>query len=191
MSSDIVRRIIDSEVRDVMWHFVKHFWTITKHRHAVIVHCARAGILWQGLFHDLSKYSPAEFIPGARFYLGDRSPTEAERKELGYSAAWMHHKGRNKHHFEYWTDYNIKTRRIEAVKMPLRYVKEMFCDRVAAGKIYLGKNYTNDNPINYFMGGNARHIMHPETAALLEEWLLMLQREGEEKTFAYIKSIKE
>lgn len=191
MSSDIVRRIIDSEVRDVMWHFVKHFWTITKHRHAVIVHCARAGILWQGLFHDLSKYSPAEFIPGARFYLGDRSPTEAERKELGYSAAWMHHKGRNKHHFEYWTDYNIKTRRIEAVKMPLRYVKEMFCDRVAAGKIYLGKNYTNDNPIDYFMGGNARNIMHPETAALLEGWLRMLQKEGEEKTFAYIKSIKE
>lgn len=174
-----------------MWHFVKHFHTITKHRHAVIAHCAKTGILWQGLRHDLSKYSPAEFLPGARFYLGDRSPTEAERRMLGYSKAWMHHKGRNKHHFEYWTDYSPQTRRLEAVKMPLNYVKEMFCDRVAAGKIYLGKKYTNDNPIEYFLNGNAKNLMHPETAALLQEWLLMLQREGEEKTFAYIKKLKE
>ncbi len=174
-----------------MWHMVKHFLTITRHRHKVIYHCNKCGILWQGLRHDLSKYSPCEFFAGARFYLGDRSPTEAERKEYGYSAAWMHHKGRNKHHFEYWTDYNPATRRMEAVEMPLRYVKEMFCDRVAAGKIYLGKNYTNDNPINYFNNGNAKSAMHPKTAALLESWLKMLQEEGEKKTFAHIKSLKE
>ena len=173
-----------------MWHVLKHFMTITRHRHKVIYHCSKCGILWQGLRHDLSKYSPTEFFAGAKFYLGDRSPTEAERKAYGYSAAWMHHKGRNRHHFEYWTDYSPATRRMEPVEMPLRYVKEMFCDRVAAGKIYLGKNYTNDNPINYFENGNAKTIMHPETAKLLEGWLKMLQKEGEKKTFAYIKSIR-
>lgn len=174
-----------------MIHWIKHFCTITKHRHMVIRHCAKAGILWQGLWHDLSKYTPTEFIPGAKFYMGDRSPTEAERKKYGYSLAWMHHKGRNRHHFEYWMDYSLQTRRMEAVKMPIRYVKEMFCDRVAAGKIYLGKNYTNDNPINYFRGGNAKHSMHSETASELEKWLLMLQTEGEDKTFAYIRGIKD
>ncbi len=173
-----------------MWHMVKHFVTITRHRHKVISHCAKCGIFWQGLRHDLSKYSPCEFLAGARFYLGDRSPTEAERNQYGYSAAWMHHKGRNRHHFEYWTDYNPASRRMEAVEMPLKYVKEMFCDRVAAGKIYLGKKYTNDNPINYFLNGNAKTVMHPKTAALLESWLRMLQRDGEKKTFAYIKSLK-
>ncbi len=173
-----------------MWHFVKHFCTITRHRHMVIRHCAKAGILLQGLRHDLSKYSPAEFLPGARFYLGDRSPTEAERRDLGYSAAWMHHKGRNKHHFEYWTDYSVKTRRLEPVEMPLNYVKEMFCDRVAAGKIYQGKNYTENNPIDYFMKGNARNMMHPATSALLESWLRMLREEGETKTFSYIRQLK-
>lgn len=172
-----------------MWHFVKHFCTITKHRHMVIRHCAKAGILWQGLRHDLSKYSLAEFIPGAKYYLGYKSPTEAERMEIGYSAAWMHHKGRNKHHFEYWTDYNPQTKKMSPVEMPLRYTKEMFCDRVAAGKIYLGKNYTNDNPINYFLNGNARYVMHPNTAKVLEEWLLMLQQCGEKETFAYIKKL--
>ena len=89
-----------------MLHIIKHFLTITKHRHKVIYHCFKCGILWQGLRHDLSKYSMTEFIPGARYYLGDRSPTEAERRTIGYSAAWLHHKGRNKHHFEYWIDFS-------------------------------------------------------------------------------------
>lgn len=173
-----------------MWHIWKHFVTITRHRHMVIRHCYKAGILIQGLKHDLSKYSPTEFIPGAKFYQGDRSPTEAERKAYGYSKAWMHHKGRNKHHFEYWTDYNPATKRLEAVEMPLKYVKEMFCDRVAAGKIYLGDNYTDDNPINYFLRGSAQTAMHPETAKLLESWLRMIQSEGEDKTFSYIRKLK-
>ncbi|MBQ6558661.1 MAG: catalase, partial [Clostridia bacterium] len=103
---------------------------------------------------------------------------------------WMHHKGRNKHHFEYWTDYNIETHKMEAVEMPLKYVKEMFCDRVAAGKIYLGDKYTDHNPIDYFEKGNAKNMMHPKTAKLLEGWLRMLLEEGESKTFAYIKSLK-
>lgn len=173
-----------------MWHWIKHFSTITRHRHKVIYHCFKCGILWQGLRHDLSKYSPTEFFAGAKYYLGDRSPTEGERMAYGYSKAWMHHKGRNKHHFEYWTDYNPETRRMEAVEMPLKYVKEMFCDRVAAGKIYLGDKYTGNNPIEYFEKGNAKTGMHPKTAALLEGWLRMLQKEGEEKTFAYIRSLK-
>lgn len=173
-----------------MWHLLKHFTTITRHRHKVIAHCYKCGILWQGLRHDLSKYSPTEFFAGAKFYLGDRSPTEAERREYGYSKAWMHHKGRNKHHFEYWTDYSPKTGRMESVEMPLNFVKEMFCDRLAAGKIYLGNNYTNNNPIEYFERGNARDNMHQSTSDLLEEWLKMLREQGEKKTFNHIKSLK-
>ncbi|MDE7228871.1 MAG: catalase [Oscillospiraceae bacterium] len=166
-----------------------HFKTITKHRHTVIAHCARAGILWQGLKHDLSKYSPAEFLPGARFYLGTRSPNEAEREKYGYSLAWMHHKGRNRHHFEYWTDYNPKVHRMEPVKMPLKYVVEMFCDRVAASKIYQGENYRDDSALKYFIHGKAHRKIHPETSALLEKLLKMLAKHGEEKTFAYIRQL--
>ena len=97
----------------------KHFVTITRHRHKVIQHCFKAGIFWQGCLHDLSKYKPSEFIVGAKYYQGTRSPNEAEREDKGYSVAWMHHKGRNKHHFEYWTDYNIQTKTIQPVKMPM------------------------------------------------------------------------
>lgn len=172
-----------------MAHPFLHFCTITKHRHRVISHCFRAGIGWQGLFHDLSKYSPAEFIPGARYYQGTRSPNEGERETLGYSLAWMHHKGRNRHHFEYWNDLSTKTKMYEPVKMPLRFVKEMLCDRIAASKIYRGKAYTDAMPLEYFQRGNARKKMHPDTADLLESWLVMLAERGERETFAYLKKI--
>lgn len=167
----------------------KHFATITRHRHKVIAHCFRAGIGWQGLFHDLSKYSPTEFIPGVKYYQGTRSPNEREREVFGYSAAWMHHKGRNRHHFEYWNDINPATKMYESVPMPMRFVKEMFCDRVAASKIYQGTNYTDEHPLIYFRRGNARKKMHPTTADLLEEWLVMLAEKGEAETFAHIKRI--
>jgi hypothetical protein len=174
-----------------MLHVIKHFNTITKHRWIVFKHCVRAGIIWQGLTHDLSKYSPTEFIEGARFYLGFKSPTEREREVYGYSKAWVHHKGRNRHHFEYWTDYSVKTKKLEPVKMPIKYVKEMFCDRVAAGKVYLGDKYTNDNPIDYFKKGRAATAMHTETAALLEKWLIRLQKDGEKAAFKEIRETKE
>ena len=172
-----------------MSHPIKHFKTITKHRHAVIRHCFKCGIGFQGLFHDLSKYSLTEFIPGAKYYVGTKSPNEKEREVYGYSLAWMHHKGRNKHHFEYWVDINMQSKRYEPVPMPMRYVTEMFCDRVAACKIYLGKDYTDSSALEYYIRGNARAKMHVETADLLEEWLRMLAEKGEKETFEHIKKV--
>ena len=166
-----------------------HFKTITKHRHKVIEHCIKAGIPIQGLLHDLSKYSPTEFLMGAEYYLGTRSPNEAEREAKGYSDAWLHHKGRNRHHFEYWTDYNPVTKLVSPVKMPLRYVVEMFCDRVAASKIYMGENYTDKAPLEYFERAKARRIIHPKTSELLEKLLTMLAEKGEDRTFAYIRRL--
>ena len=118
-----------------MFKALSHFITITKHRHFVLKHCIKAGIPIQGLKHDLSKYSPTEFVQGAKYYVGIKSPNEIEREKKGYSSAWLHHKGRNRHHYEYWMDYNSKTKQMEPVKMPAKYLKEMFCDRVAASKI--------------------------------------------------------
>jgi len=169
---------------------LEHFKTITRHRHAVIRNCKHAGILFQGLFHDLSKYSPSEFIVGAKHYQGTRSPNEAEREDYGFSYAWMHHQGRNKHHFEYWKDYDPVTKAYKPVKMPVRYVKEMFCDRVAASKIYLGDKYTDRAPLDYFLGRKTTRLIHPETSDLLEKLLRMLADKGEEKTFAYIRRLK-
>ena len=175
-------------------NFRGHCRTVREHRRKVREHCVKAGIPFQGLFHDLSKYSPTEFLCGIRYYQGNRSPNEGEREAYGFSYAWMHHKGRNKHHFEYWTDYDPVTKRMSPVKMPVRFVKEMFCDRVAASKIYNGGNYTDSDPLNYFLKAKTRRLetrmIHPDTSRLLEKLLRMLEKEGEEKTFAYVRRLK-
>lgn len=169
-------------------HPIRHFCTITRHRHRVIAHCFKAGIGWQGLFHDLSKYSPAEFWVGARHYQGTRSPNEEERRLYGHSVAWMHHKGRNRHHFEYWSDYSPVEKKVMPVKMPVRFVAEMFCDRVAASKIYRGADYTDRHPLEYFLGGKPRRVIHPATSDLLEGWLTLLAKEGEEAAFSAVRA---
>ncbi|WP_295218309.1 DUF5662 family protein [Ruminococcus sp.] len=172
------------------WHsFWGHLCTITRHRHMVIRHCWKAGIFWQGLRHDLSKYSPTEFFQGVRYYQGNRSPNEAEREDLGYSLAWMHHKGRNRHHFEYWCDYNPVTKQVEPVQMPMRYLAEMFCDRVAASKTYKKEQYDQTCPLVYFQNSNARKrgLLHLNTASELMELLEILAQQGEKAAFAELK----
>lgn len=175
-----------------MAHPFKHFRTITTHRHKVIANCFRAGIPLRGLLHDLSKYSPTEFIPGAKYYLGNRSPNEGEREAYGYSKAWLHHKGRNRHHFEHWTDYDPADKQFKGVKMPTKFLIEMFCDRVAASKTYNKENYTDSKPLEYFLNGrkNRGIIIHPETSDELEFLLRMLEEKGEKETFRYIRRMK-
>ena len=168
-------------------HFWGHFKTITKHRHCVIKHCAKCGILWQGLRHDLSKYSPTEFLRGVKYYQGTRSPNTAEREEKGFSEAWMHHKGRNKHHYEYWTDLNRKTHRYESVPMPRKYLVEMVMDRRAACIVYQGKDYQPGSALAYLERSIERNLMHPETRRQLVYILTMLRDKGEEKTFRYLR----
>ena len=145
----------------------------------------------QGLLHDLSKYSYDEFFGGVKFYQGTRSPHEAEREKYGFSYAWLHHKGRNKHHFEYWVDYSHVTKKLIPVKMPLKYVKEMFCDRVAASKIYMKENYTDASSLEYFLRAKKNRFINQETSDLIESLLVMLKEKGEKETFRYIRKLKE
>ena len=171
-------------------NFFGHLHTINTHRRLVREHCFKAGIPVQGLLHDLSKYHPVEFLAGVKYYVGDHSPNVEERRDTGYSAAWLHHKGRNKHHFEYWFDNGIGVFELVSVEMPLKYIKEMFCDRVAASKIYNGASYTDADPYTYFLRIKGKHRMHENTEELLNTLLEMLRDDGEETTFAYIKGLK-
>lgn len=165
----------------------KHFVTITHHRFLVMAGCFRVGLYRQGLTHDLSKYMPTEFMIGAKYYQGTRSPNAAERQDKGFSEAWMHHKGRNRHHYEYWTDMNPQTRVYEPVQMPTHYLVEQIMDRRAACMVYQGKDYADDSAYNYFMHSRERQLMHPENRRQLEYLLDMLAKQGERVTFRYLK----
>ena len=158
----------------------------------VMRHCFAVGLYKQGLLHDLSKYSWTEFSMGAKYFQGNRSPNDAEREDKGYTSSWLHHKGRNKHHLEYWVDYNVDKTDTEHLlvgsKMPKEYVIEMFCDRMAACKIYNKDKYYEKQPLDYYMNGRSRRLLHPDSARLLEKYLHMLADKGEAYTFRYIKN---
>ena len=153
--------------------------------------CFAVGLYAQGILHDLSKFAPEEFAAGMRYFQGNRSPNNAQREEIGYSEAWLHHKGRNKHHYEYWLDYRTRPDPgmppIVPAKMPGRYVIEMFMDRVAASKVYRKELYKDSDPLDYYRQGNTRQFLHPETADLLEQLLQMLNDRGEAYTYSYIR----
>ena len=158
-----------------------------RHRRQVRRNCFKAGLVWQGLWHDLSKLSPKEFFPGVKYYQGTRSPQARERELFGYSPAWLHHKGRNKHHFEYWVDLNANGEQAY-VQMPAKYLAEMVCDRVGASKVYKGKNYTQSSPLEYYTTRKDMHFMHPETARQLEYFLTVLAEKGEKQMFSELKA---
>jgi len=170
-------------------NFISHFKTITNHKLLVMKYCFKIGLYKQGILHDLSKYSWVEFSAGVKYYQGFRSPNYAQKVEEGYSSAWLHHKGRNKHHFEYWIDYTLNPDEgIKGMKMPLKYVVEMFIDRMCASKNYQKDKYTDRSALEYYNKGKNYYILHDETRKEIEFLLKMLAEDGEEKTLDYIKN---
>ncbi|HIX68128.1 MAG TPA: hypothetical protein H9735_08455 [Candidatus Anaerostipes excrementavium] len=170
-------------------NFFGHLKTITRHKILVAKGCFRLGLYYQGIMHDMSKYSPTEFLTGIRYYQGTASPNNAERRDKGYSTAWLHHKGRNKHHFEYWIDYSLdpKKKGLVGMKIPKRYMAEMFVDRVSAGKIYNGDKFTKESPLEYFQHGIGATLMNEASKDYLTTLLAMYAQKGEDATFDYLK----
>ena len=138
---------------------INHFKTITYHKLLVMKYCFKVGLIKQGLLHDLSKYTPVEFSAGIKYYKGTVSPNGIQKRVEGYSAAWLHHKGRNKHHFEYWIDYGLDpSKGLIGMDMPTKYVVEMFIDRMCASKNYQKENYRDDSALKYYERGKSHNI---------------------------------
>ena len=179
----------ETKKRSTLYKAWYHLKTVTYHKYQVARGCFKVGLYWQGITHDLSKYSPTEFGVGIKYFQGFRSPNNAEREELGYSAAWLHHKGRNRHHYEYWFDYDSRSKTGEMVPVPMpdKYIAEMVMDRIAACKVYKKDSYTDASSLEYYYHGTDKAPMHSYTRECLEKILKMLAEQGEEKTFQYIR----
>ncbi len=159
------------------YHLLKHFHTVNKHRFFVFINSIRCGIPYRGLVHDLSKYSPTEFLISARNYSGIRSPIAYERKEeFGYSKAFIHHTRKNKHHFEYWVD--VTTGDIILCPMPYKYALESCCDMISASKVYNGKNFTKDKPLQFFLKAKEKSMMHSATKEFITSVLTRYKETG-------------
>lgn len=148
-------------------NYIKHFKIITKHKYYVYKACKLCGITWRGITHDLSKYSPREFLSSAKYFQGDRSPIDAEKVKIGYSLAWLHHKGRNRHHWQYWIDFTTEGKPY-AIKMPYKDVVELVCDWIGAGKAYMNKEWTNKSPLDYWNKTKDKILLHEDTYRFLD-----------------------
>ena len=165
----------------------KHFKVVMKHKRIVFRECRKCGIGWQGFIHDFSKLGHTEFAPSARYFQGTRSPIDAEKEEIGYSSAWLHHKGHNKHHWEYWTDFG-KNGEVIAYKIPYKYVVEMICDWVSAGMVYSKGKWTQSDPLNYYNKVSHGRYFHKETEELILKFLNCIKENGLEEFHKMAKS---
>lgn len=168
----------------------QHFKTITKHKLLVTKFCFKSGLYKQGILHDLSKYTPEEFFEGVKYYRGIESPNNEARRRTGYSRAWLHHKGRNKHHFDYWLDYGMNCKTIiQGVDMPRKYIAELVCDRIAASMVYNPAEYNDTYPLNYYTRGEHELWFVSENTRREVKYLLtMVAKRGHDYTFRYIKN---
>ncbi len=159
--------------------FFGHIGVIIRHRHRVFIHCAKCGIPWRGFVHDLSKFSPTEFFESVKYYTGKRSPIGVCREKTGMSRAWLHHKGRNCHHIEYWIDDDCDI----TPMMPYKYAVECICDKIAATKIYRGKAYTESMPLEHWMRYGRLAKCNPKTQEFFLTAFLDLAEHGEKYIF--------
>ncbi len=166
---------------------IRHLHNVNIHRFYVFILCCKVGIPFQGLVHDLSKYSLSELVASVKYFTdGTKSPLTTDKSINGYSLAWLHHKGHNKHHFEYWYDYNAK---IKTPVIPFKYMKEMICDRIAASKVYYKNNYNDSCSIEYFNSHKNEIRMDERLISYLEDVFTRLSKEGE--SFLNNKNLKE
>ena len=131
---------------------------------------------WRGIKHDMSKFSPTEFWESVRYYQGTSSPIDAAKKDKGWSAAWMHHKGRNTHHYEYWED-NFDNGG-EPLRVPYEDAVEMLCDFLGAGRAYMGKDFTFKKEYEWWLNRCKKPLaMHPHTKAFIDWIMAQLARD--------------
>lgn len=145
----------------------KHFCIITKHKLEVAKSCFKSGLYWQGITHDLSKYTLSEFVEYAQYYNGTISPVDKAKEIKGYCNAWMHHKGHNPHHYEYWIDY--LDRGGIPIMMPYKYAMEMVCDYIGAGKTYEKSAWTTESPLTYWNNKKQTAKIHDKTKLFLDQ----------------------
>lgn len=171
--------------------FWGHLKTVLRHKMYVADGCFKVGLLRQGIFHDVSKFSPTEFGVGIKYFDGHRSPNAIERLlNEGLTTAWLHHKGRNKHHFEYWIDYSIRPgMMVYGNRMPMKYLVEMVCDRRAACMAYNKENYNSGSAWDHYQITKHKVIMDYDTRLVLENALWIMKTEGEDAGFKFLRKL--
>lgn len=165
----------------------KHFKLVCTHKYYVYQNCVKAGLVWRGIKHDMSKFSPTEFFESVKYFDGSRSPIDVCKEANGYSKAWMHHKGRNTHHYEYWQD-NFDNGG-QSLEMPYEDALELICDYLGAGKAYMKDNFTYDSEYDWWLNKASKPLaMHPHTKNFIDTMLSVIKQEKSNDVLKYSRS---
>jgi hypothetical protein len=137
----------------------------------------------------MSKFSPIEFFESVKYFDGSKSPIDVCKEKNGYSKAWLHHKGRNSHHYEYWQD-NFDNGG-QPLVMPFEDSVEMLCDYLGAGHAYMGKKFSYYAEYRWWLNKRKNNLaMHPVNQDFIEVALLDLMHNGSDiLTKNYLKKI--
>ena len=158
---------------------IKHIKLVMKHKWIVFKLCCKVGVPWRGFMHDWSKFSFTELFESIKYYNGHKSPITVCKQEKGYSKAWLHHKGRNKHHPEYWIDMSLPNK---TVIMPYKYAVEMICDKMAAGIVYQGKEWNKQWQLTYYMKERETSLVHPQMDKFMIDIFTKVSKNGLDDT---------
>lgn len=160
-------------VGDITNQYFKHLKTITKHKFYVAKACFACGLYMQGITHDLSKYGLTEFCASAKHFQGNRSPIDAEKEANGYSLAWQNHKAKNKHHWQYWTDFDKGV--VFPVTMPQKFLAEMLCDWIGAGMAYNSGAWTVNSFKTWYENNKSNLLLTDSVRAEIEYVMAVVQ----------------
>lgn len=160
-----------------MKKIINHLKVVLTHKYYVCKYCFKAGLYKQGLLHDFSKFSPTEFLESVKYFQGNRSPIDACKEENGMSYAWLHHKGINKHHYEYWQDNFDKG--TTHLTMPFEYALEMVCDYLGAGNAYMKEKFTLQGELDWWKNKTKTPIaMSPEIFKFVDTMMKIMAKQN-------------
>lgn len=144
------------------WANLKYLLT---HKWFVALECAKLGLYWQALVHDLSKFRPSEWNAYAEFFSCPLDP-KPEDVRGRFIDAWAAHLRRNPHHWQYWvTPKDTGGRHV--LRMPEKYAKEMVADWRGASLALKGRDESRE----WYLERRKTILLHPETRKLVEELL--------------------
>lgn len=171
-----------------MKNIFKHLKIIFIHKWYVFKAMCDCGKPFQGFMHDWSKFSPTEFLESIKYYKGTSSPIDEAKRVKGYSDAWFHHRGRNKHHSQYWCD--ISFGEVKPCKIPWKYVVELICDGIGASKAYSKNEWNKSIPLQYYNNVDSKSFYHADVRKILKQIYEDIYLLGWEKVAHNIDSYK-
>lgn len=135
------------------WNYLKY---ILEHKKNVFIECWKRGLYFHAFTHDLSKFSPVEFISYTKHFYG----TKEDKIYSNFDYGWLNHQRKNKHHWDYWVDSDGV-----ALRIPEKYIKQMVCDWKAMGRKF------GDTAQSYYLNNKQRMKLNSITVILLEREL--------------------